>query len=198
MDDVLDRLCTFHQYRNLHRYICGFLVRFIYLFHILFSVLGGGNRQWWVYWVITSSKRYNRSANIDIDPANLNMAIVIINTVIKTMTNAIIIVVSSKVNFLFGFDVEFIPDPADDFNDVVIMEPLVLEVLLLVMIALVFRLDLNLDFEFWFRCWSGPVGKITCNIIIAIIVQILLKFLFYILLFFSKIPIAYTVVKVAK
>ena len=77
------------------------------------------------------------------------MAIVIINTVIKTMTNAIIIVVSSKVNFLFGFDVEFIPDPAaDDFNDVVIMEPLVLEVLLLVMIALVFRLDLNLDFEF--------------------------------------------------
>ena len=66
------------------------------------------------------------------------------------MTNAIIIVVSSKVNFLFGFVVEFIPptDPDDDdFNDVV-MEPLVLEVLLLVMIALVFRLDLNLDFEF--------------------------------------------------
>ena len=63
------------------------------------------------------------------------------------MTNDIIIVVSSKVNFLFGFDVEFIPDPADDFNDVV-TEPLVLEVLLLVMIALVFRLDLNLDFEF--------------------------------------------------
>ena len=80
------------------------------------------------------------------EPANLNMAIVIINTVIKTMTNAIIIVVSSKVNFLFGVDA-FI---ADDFNDVV-MDPLVLVMLELGMEA--FLLDLNLDlFEFW----SGP------------------------------------------
>ena len=51
------------------------------------------------YWARRSSKLYSLSDNAAIDPANLNMAQVMISKVIMTRMNAIKTEVSLKLNF---------------------------------------------------------------------------------------------------